>query len=547
MKTPPLELRFDPQTIRHLGLRMYSTLPPALSEIIANSYDADATYAIVKLVEENDRPFEIRVEDDGIGMSYDDINNRFLVIGRNRRIDEGDKPSPKYKRLPIGKKGLGKLALFGLAKTITITTNQSGTMNKFILNWDELMQAEGTYRPRVVSIDKDTTEKNGTIVSMTELKRKTPFDVWSLVDSLSRTFIFNSDFYLKLIAPNGEVVDLDSKRKYDLIEAEFEWDLEKDELIPEDSVFKGKVSGKLITSIKPITPASGLRGITLFSRGKLVNAPEFFSASTSSHFFQYLTGWIRVDFIDELDEDVISTNRQSVDWEHPEMVKLRGFLSEIVSKINNEWRNKRKDKKEKEFKDKTGIDKDSWVETLPADVKENTLDIINTLNKEDAIEKYVPVIKALYNIVPEYPLLHWRHLHIDLKERVKAYYENQQFGEAASQGVLIFCEKIRLLTGRTEDGYALVNRVFSFEQGRTLPEIQLNDLSTHSKENIQVGQGHLSRGVITGFRNPILHDPIDTSVPAVFSELDCLNILSLISYLITRMDNAIINNRSATT
>jgi hypothetical protein len=73
----------------------------------------------------------------------------------------------------------------------------------------------------------------------------------------------------------------------------------------------------LMTAETPITPASGLRGITLFSRQKLVNAPEFFSSSTSSHFYQYLTGWVSVDFIDDLDDDVISTNRQSLDWEHP--------------------------------------------------------------------------------------------------------------------------------------------------------------------------------------------------------------------------------------
>lgn len=62
-----------------------------------------------------------------------------------------------------------------------------------------------------------------------------------------------------------------------------------------------------------------------------------------------------------------------------------------------------------------------------------------------------------------------------------------------------------------------------------------------SKKNIQEGQGHLSRGVVTGFRNPIMHGPIDANVPAVFSEVDCLNVLSLVSYLITRLDGATIN------
>ena len=36
------QLKFSPIVIKHLGLSMYSTLPPVLSELITNSYDADA-------------------------------------------------------------------------------------------------------------------------------------------------------------------------------------------------------------------------------------------------------------------------------------------------------------------------------------------------------------------------------------------------------------------------------------------------------------------------------------------------------------------------
>ena len=37
-----LVLKFEPKTIEHLGVKMYSTLPPALAELISNAYDADA-------------------------------------------------------------------------------------------------------------------------------------------------------------------------------------------------------------------------------------------------------------------------------------------------------------------------------------------------------------------------------------------------------------------------------------------------------------------------------------------------------------------------
>ena len=225
----------------------------------------------------------------------------------------------------------------------------------------------------------------------------------------------------------GDKILIDNKRKYSTLKKEFKWNLESSLLVPTKSEYSGKIHGQLITSERPIKPSSGLRGIALFSRGKLVNAPEFFSDSTSSHFYQYLTGWISVDFIDLLDDDVISTNRQSIDWEHPEMEKLRNFLSGIVSQVNIDWRKKRKEKKDEELKQITGIDTDTWVNTLPDDVKENARQIIETLGGEDALEKFTPVIKALHEIIPEYPLLHWRHLHPVVQGISLKYYMNRDY------------------------------------------------------------------------------------------------------------------------
>ncbi len=376
---------------------------------------------------------------------------------------------------------------------------------------------------------------------MTNLKRESPFDFAGLADSLSRIFIFDANFHLTIESPSGDKISIDNKRKYQTLDKQFEWDISSATLVPTTSEYFWKMAGLLITSKKPLAPASGLRGIALFSRGKLVNAPEFFSNSTSSHFYQYLTGWISVDFIDLLTEDVISTNRQSIDWEHHDMERLRKFLSGIVSQVNIDWRAKRKAEKDQDLMDTTGIDTEVWLNTLPAGVKENTRQIIESLGGEDALEKFTPVIKALHNIIPEYPELHWRHLHENLRDRIKAYYQHGQFGDAASQGVQIYCEIIRELTGKTTDGSDLVDSVFGSKPFDNSPTIQLNDLNTKSEKGIQEGQGHLSRGVVAGFRNPIMHGPIDTNVPAVFSELDCLNVLSLVSYLVTRLDTATVN------
>ena len=44
-----LQLKFDPRTIEHLGIKMYSQLPYALAELVANAYDAGASNANIFL------------------------------------------------------------------------------------------------------------------------------------------------------------------------------------------------------------------------------------------------------------------------------------------------------------------------------------------------------------------------------------------------------------------------------------------------------------------------------------------------------------------
>ncbi|WP_152081592.1 TIGR02391 family protein [Enterobacter oligotrophicus] len=525
------EMKFDPHTIEHLGVKMYSTLPPALAELISNAYDADSGNVTLDFLEVGSNKF-ISIKDDGTGMSATDIQQRFLVIGRNRRRHDGDKPTPRFGRYATGKKGLGKLALFGLAKEITIDTVKDGKRNRFILDWNALLNADGVYNPTVELSDGPTDAPNGTTIKLSKLKRQSPFDLEAIANSLSKIFIVDDNFNINLKDQHGHVATVNNARRYSGFEQQFEWDVES--LVKDDSPYKDKLKGKLYTSRTPIRPNSGLRGISLFSRGKLVNNPEFFSNSTSSHFFQYLTGWISVDFIDDLDDDVISTNRQSIDWDNEEMALLREYLSTIINQVNNDWRNKRKEKKEKELEVTTGIDTNQWMSTMPEDIRQQTSKIIDFLGEEDALEKYTPVIEALHTIVPEYPLLHWRYLNEKIKDRIKAFYTNKQYGMAADQGTKIYCEVIRELTGSTLDGTELVNLVFSPNK----PVIKLCDTSTKTGMSIQSGQRSLSQGVIESFRNPAAHMPLDKLVPEQYSELDCLNVLSLISYLFERMEGA---------
>ena len=161
-----LVMRFDPNTIEHLGVKMYTQIPTAIAEIIANSYDADAHNLTIRLFDDGDNK-KIIVEDDGIGMTFDEVNNEFLVIGRNRRA-EGKVKSPSGTRNATGKKGLGKLALFGIGDTIEVITKKHGQKIHFKMNWDRLKSTIGRdYTPEIVSIEK-YDGSSGTIIVLAD-------------------------------------------------------------------------------------------------------------------------------------------------------------------------------------------------------------------------------------------------------------------------------------------------------------------------------------------------------------------------------------------
>lgn len=61
--------------LNHLGINLYSNIPAVLSEIVANSWDADATRVDITISDD-----EIVIKDDGCGMSAEDINNKFLLL-----------------------------------------------------------------------------------------------------------------------------------------------------------------------------------------------------------------------------------------------------------------------------------------------------------------------------------------------------------------------------------------------------------------------------------------------------------------------------------
>lgn len=366
MPTDKLIMKFDPQTIEHLGIQMYYTLPPVISELVSNSYDADAKIVTVYLYDTSEK--RIVVEDNGHGMTYDDINTKFLKIGRNRRQKLNSQVSESGKRHVIGKKGIGKLSFFGIAHSVEVETIRDNKRNVFRLDWQELKSSSENYEPEIIVKDEPTLKPSGTKITLTQITRKTSFDPDNIAYNLAKTFsVFDESDFQTFIVHNGDVhnkIEVKNDLRYKNLEPEFEWIFPlPSETIKMDYEHANRVTGKIISNTT--TVPSNINGITLFSRGKLVNEPEFYTDKATSFGYSYLTGWLNIDFIDEWDKDVISTNRKSLNWEDEDTSQLHAYLQLVVKYIYNDQRDKRKHKQIKLISEATNINIEEWQNKLP--------------------------------------------------------------------------------------------------------------------------------------------------------------------------------------
>ena len=531
-------------TIEHLGVRMYSTLPPVLSELIANSADADATKVRVVLSDTGEEK-KIIVEDDGEGMSFGDLNKKFLRIGRNRREEEKRDTTTKGRKI-IGKKGLGKLSFFGIAKEIEVITRKDGLENAFSMRWEDI-QAAGKagkdYEPTALRTEVQCSPAlHGTTIVLHGIQRESDFNPGHLATSLSKIFIVDENFEITIEHNGDEPIRIENSRKYENLDKEVEWKVFDDIGDGTNYLKEKSITGHLIATKKPIPPNTNMRGITLFSRKKLINLPEYFSDSTSSHFYSYLTGWLEVDFIDDLPEDVIATDRQSLNWGHPAMAELRDKLRALLNWLERDWRKKRADARERTLAEKTGINVPDWFSKLPDEIKAQVQPIMESIINDAELSEETMSVAArnLHTIVPEYPRYHWRHLHPEVQTIAKEDYINGKYFDAAEKASRLYVQRVKERSGiDTGDDSSDMDAAFQVNTGR----LMVTDCSDPTKRNIQFGQHMLSKGVVAGFRNPLVHNPeyqrmlVDTGL---FVEKDGLDILSLVSHLFGRLDNATI-------
>lgn len=544
-KESNLQLKFDPRTIKHLGVQMYQTLPPVLAELISNSYDANATWVKIIFKEINGIK-QIDVLDNGDGMSYEDIKNKFLVIGKNRRDDEP--ASTRKGRKVTGRKGLGKLAVFGIANAIQVQTVKDNLHNAFNMDLDAILNSkEGTYEPTHLNNNITTERPSGTLITLVDIKRKTPFNLSEIRESISKRFAFFDDFTIYLEEEDKETLSINSYTKWEYISPIDSWDFPEDDT--DEFAKRHNITGKIFITENQLK--EGQRGLCLYARGKLVNPHEFYGIKiATSYSYNYITGVFYIDYIDDLDEDYVSTNRDGLTWAHDELQDLREWLQTKLKLTERRWRDSRTKDKEKTIKEITGVNLAEWTSTMPEKYKNSITKIVENIVDKEEVDKQITsdIVNEINKVVPIYPMFHWRELHPEIQKASERHYKQEEYYYAFTEAMKRYKKAVEFKSNvQTSSERDLMGRAFGAGADPNKVRVTVNfikrpdgsDFPLDTLDNIEDGQKFLSMGVVAGGRNVLNHEEhCDLKETGLFSEKHCLDLLSVLSHLYYRLDDA---------
>ena len=420
-------MRISRLTVDKLGVKLYDKVSAVIAELISNSYDADATRVTVSAPmghylatkaggSISDKGFEIRIEDDGIGMTPAEMQNFFLIVGAERRTDSRRGPTSRYfGRKVMGRKGVGKLAPFGICKKIEVISAGTGSddarndggyeTSHVVLNYDHITAEHDPpgepYKPAVGPRDGSRSEKKGTTVILKDFNyRKVPdadllsrqiaqrFGIrsenWAVVlldntktpadgrvvgsfgvDTMPSTRI---DFGDKVTGPKGELGDL---------RAGFEHD--------------GKfysVTGWVAYSKEPYKDDL-MAGTRIYCRGKIAAQTSVFNRKagfTGEHNVRsYLVGELHADWLDE-DDDLIQTDRRDVLWSDDLAAAFQEWGQSVVKRIGTLSRDPMRK-----------VARDLFFET--GRVEERVRDAYPAEDQKDIREQAIKIAKMLGNTI----------------------------------------------------------------------------------------------------------------------------------------------------
>ncbi|PMY73090.1 MULTISPECIES: ATP-binding protein [unclassified Pseudomonas] len=391
----------DLNVLDHLGINLYSNIAAVLTEAVANAWDADAEKVDIH-IDPNGQWIEI--VDDGVGLSIDDMNAKYLRVGYRRRDEDPEHGRITAKRRPVmGRKGLGKLSLFSIANVIEVQSAKGGVSHGLRMTVDgieaSVKRKELYYSPDPLAEDSVIVEK-GTRIVLRDIKRqRLGKGVTALRKRLARRFSVIGEAHSFKITIDGRPIS--TADRGDLPMVQFLWRLEDSdidlssaaELLEQEELpnrlagweaQEWKVTGWIGTARLPkqldSEDAGNLNGIVVFARGRLFHENVLDKLNDGRLYTKYLTGQIEADFLDADDEpDIATSDRQRVQEDDPRYTQLIVFLRSRLVQVEkrwNEWRRKHEVEKAKENSPKLA----EWLDGLQPGFRQSAETLISKLS-----------------------------------------------------------------------------------------------------------------------------------------------------------------------
>lgn len=365
--------------VTHLGRNLYSTTPPALAELVANSYDAYATEVNINLSNE-----AISIIDNGKGLNLQEFESKYAKIGSTKQEEMPFKTIPKRK--PMGKKGIGKLAAFSLGSSYTVyskTLETEGWLT-FTLKYQDMI-GNDSYSVEVKETElpdkfsKYKSYESGFIVDITGIRRKvTSATKENIKVQLSRRFYINQTKTLFSLKIDDEEIKLDSNLYYDCLQYMVYFGYENQEELKEKFpnvtlveyeqseeikryFLSQHIKGWIGTTYKPKdlknNEGASFANIIVLANSKIADEDILKSKPNARIANNYIVGEIEADeFIEKLD-DPITSSRQGLDDSIPEVEEFISNLDSVRNFVIEGWNE---------------IRRDHAIENLPERIKNNS-------------------------------------------------------------------------------------------------------------------------------------------------------------------------------
>jgi Histidine kinase-, DNA gyrase B-, and HSP90-like ATPase len=408
-------LRISRLTIDKLGVKLYDKVSAAVAELIANSYDADATEVEVQLPlgtelatkdkktkEPVDKGFEIIVKDNGHGMTPTEARQFYLEVGRDRRGYPEQGGTSREKHRPVmGRKGIGKLAPFGICRVIEVISAGGGPVDgkgylvtHFFLEFDKIVQDTDAPVPLEVG-DKDETyaDARGTTIRLTKFLPKRVPDADTFHRQLATRFaLAATDFEIKVTDTKQSPPTASTVEQFQVAVSEATKVDVSSHPVPAEDGEKLPVTGWLAMAKEAYKNEEGA-GVRIYARGKIVATTRDFEqpAGFTGEFTMrsYLVGEIHADWLDEDDgEDLIRTDRQSILWDSERGQALKDWGGEIIKQIAKASSKPRRERKSKLFMEQANIKQraeDRYGDEAVVAVAVELGDIIGAFAAEDEL------------------------------------------------------------------------------------------------------------------------------------------------------------------